>query len=158
MPPTVMAGGDHRVHAVADRLERVTHGPDNRHHEDAALVSVRNDAGRAAETGDEHRNTLFQHDLDHPLHRIGIFDDIRSLGSHRREEDVHPEGLAGEASHLVNLLDQLAGNHIRPRADHAESASLRYRGGEFGMRHPSHSRLKDRVLDTEALADGCSQT
>jgi hypothetical protein len=79
-----------------------------------------------------------------------------------REQQVDPERLVGQRTHLRDLGAQRV-RRVRDSADHAESTRLRDRGGQLprgdgrtGSRDGAHSGQHDRVLDAECIAELCT--
>ncbi len=153
MSASVDAGRDNRIDSVGDGLFRVAHGAAHRHNIYSPLVSGGDGVFRTAESGDQDRNPLLQHEIDHLLDRFRIACRDIALRPHGREQDIDPERFIGDRAHGIDLVFQLLAGHVGSGADDPEAAGSRYRAGQGAPRDESHSGLKDGVFDSEAVAD-----
>ena len=75
------------------------------------------------------------------------------FGIESRDDVVHREGRPVSSAELRQLATQLIGRAV-PRAEAAELAVLGDRSDQRGRREDAHSRLDDRKLDPNEIAQG----
>ena len=123
----------------------VAHLAAHHHHFHVVRVHFVNELRRHGEPRNEDTHALVEDHLHLRADHVGD-----------RRQQIDGERLVREVARLFDLLAQHRGVHRRA-ADDAKAAGVGDGGDERGGRDAAHPREKDRVLDTEEIADGCVQ-
>jgi hypothetical protein len=70
----------------------------------------------------------------------------------RQEGHIHPEGAVGEGAGASDSVSQSLRRFEGQSRQNTETARVRNRGHQLGLRNPHHPALDDRMLDPEILS------